>query len=132
MTNDPLIERLVSDLKPVRPRRPALEAGLLGLICLVELALFMLMGQVGEGIRLALLRGSIASFRHDEVDCLRNDLLGHPGVHALHVHGRRSDKDDGPRSGIVVAWLIRLRRTVALLSLLVGRLFFVGGRGKRG
>lgn len=44
MTNDPLIEQLARDLKPVRPRRPALEVSFIGLICLVELALFLLMG----------------------------------------------------------------------------------------
>jgi len=44
MTHDPLIERLASELTPVRPRRPAMEGLLLGLICAVELALLLLLG----------------------------------------------------------------------------------------
>lgn len=44
MSTDNLIERLAGDLKPVRPRAPALEAGLLALVCAIELAGFLAIG----------------------------------------------------------------------------------------
>lgn len=44
MSTDNLIERLAGDLKPVRPRAPALEAGLLALVCVLELASFLALG----------------------------------------------------------------------------------------
>ena len=44
MANDPLIDRLTRDLKPVRRRTAGRDAALLGLLFLVELALFLGMG----------------------------------------------------------------------------------------
>jgi hypothetical protein len=44
MANDPLIDRLARDLKPVRRRSAGRDAALLGLLCLVELALFLGLG----------------------------------------------------------------------------------------
>ena len=44
MANDPLIDRLARDLKPVRRRTAGKDAALLGLLCLVELALFLGVG----------------------------------------------------------------------------------------
>lgn len=41
---DDLIDRLAGDLKPVRPRAPVFEAGLLALVCTVELAAFLAVG----------------------------------------------------------------------------------------
>jgi hypothetical protein len=44
MSTDNLIESLAGDLKPVRPRAPAREAGLLALVCVLELAGFLALG----------------------------------------------------------------------------------------
>ncbi len=44
MPNDSLIDRLAADLKPVRPRTDMRDGLLVGAVCLLELALFLLMG----------------------------------------------------------------------------------------
>ncbi len=44
MTSDPLIDRLVRDLKPVRRRTAGRDAAILGLLFLAELAVFLGMG----------------------------------------------------------------------------------------
>ena len=44
MSTDNLIERLTGDLKPIRRRAPAAEAGLLAVVCIVELAGFLGVG----------------------------------------------------------------------------------------
>lgn len=44
MSTDNLIERLAGDLRPVRPRAPAREAGLLAIVCALELAGFLAAG----------------------------------------------------------------------------------------
>lgn len=46
MANDPLIDRLTRDLKPVRRRTAGRDAALLGLLFLAELALFLGMGAI--------------------------------------------------------------------------------------
>ncbi len=44
MPNDRLIDRLVSDLKPVRPRRGGRDALIFAALCAVELGLFLTLG----------------------------------------------------------------------------------------
>ena len=44
MPNDPLIDRLAGDLKPVRPRRAARDGLIFAVLCGVELGLFLALG----------------------------------------------------------------------------------------
>ena len=44
MANDPLIDRLARDLKPVPRRTAGKDAALFGLLCVVEMALFLSLG----------------------------------------------------------------------------------------
>lgn len=54
MSNDSLIDRLVSDLKPVRQRTLRRDALFLGAMCLLELALFLAMGMMRPDMPLAM------------------------------------------------------------------------------
>ena len=54
MSNDPLIDRLARDLKPVRRRTAGRDAALLGLLCLVELALFLGLGAMRPDMPVAM------------------------------------------------------------------------------
>ncbi len=54
MANDPLIDRLARDLKPVRRRSAGRDAALLGLLCLVELALFLGLGAMRPDMPVAM------------------------------------------------------------------------------
>jgi hypothetical protein len=58
MSNDPLIDRLLSDLRPVRPRSGRRDALLLAAICGTELALFLLLGLVRPDMPMAMAQPS--------------------------------------------------------------------------
>ena len=54
MVDDPLIDRLARDLKPVRRRTAGRDAALLGLLCLIELALFLALGAMRPDMPVAM------------------------------------------------------------------------------
>jgi hypothetical protein len=54
MPNNQLIDRLAGDLKPVRRRRPRIEGLLLMALCVLELALFLGMGQARPDMHMAM------------------------------------------------------------------------------
>ena len=54
MANDRLIDRLVSDLKPVRRRSLATDAAILAVVCLAELALFLALGFMRPDMSMAM------------------------------------------------------------------------------
>ena len=54
MMSDPLIDHLARDLKPVRRRTAGRDAALLGLLCLIELALFLGMGAMRPDMPVAM------------------------------------------------------------------------------
>jgi hypothetical protein len=54
MPNNQLIDRLAGDLKPVRRRSPRIEGLLLMALCVLELALFLGMGQARPDMHMAI------------------------------------------------------------------------------
>lgn len=54
MPNDRLIERLVTDLKPVQPRRVGRDALIFAVLCGVELGLFMVLGPTRPDMPMAM------------------------------------------------------------------------------
>jgi hypothetical protein len=54
MPNDQLIERLVNELKPVRPRRLLRDALVLAVLCVVELGLFLALGPMRPDMDMAM------------------------------------------------------------------------------
>jgi hypothetical protein len=54
MPNNQLIDRLAGDLKPVRRRSPRIEGLLLMALCVLELALFLGMGQARPDMHMAM------------------------------------------------------------------------------
>jgi len=105
MWNDPLIDRLASDLRPVRPRRPEADAIVCLLLCAIELGLFLALGMMRPDMPTAM---ALPSFWWK---------LGSVGLIALvgaSVAILTLDPAASPRRGL------RLLAAIAALSLALG------------